>query len=221
MRDDQAMIWLILVSQLPRTPRVCAHLGSAVYSAQVWRMYSLAIHRPVPSNAVASSWVDAVRGEGGVLAEAVFGLAPVRRRARAGGGEAGHGALPDERGLELREGSEDVEQQPAAGGGGVQQFGQADEADATAFQLSHHIDQVPERPAKRRFSRQTTTVSPGRAWPSRSIRAGRDSSLPEALSTLFGRHQRREARRAAGLRPAAGWRRGRSRSCSWTSDRRL
>ncbi len=27
----QGMIWLILVSQLPRTPRVIPHLGSAAY----------------------------------------------------------------------------------------------------------------------------------------------------------------------------------------------
>ena len=39
------------------------------------------------------------------------------------------------------------------------------------------------RDRPRRSSRQTTTVSRGRAWASRSSSAGRDSSLPLALST--------------------------------------
>src|SRR5689334_18311951 len=60
----------------------------------------------------------------------------------AGGGRAlasaGHDQLADE----LRQGGEDVEDQPPAGGGGVQVLVQGAEPDAAAAQVTHGGDKV-------------------------------------------------------------------------------
>ncbi|KWX05457.1 hypothetical protein TH66_01775 [Carbonactinospora thermoautotrophica] len=62
--------------------------------------------------------------------------------AGAGGDQAFVGGLDDEFADELGQGGEDVEDQPAAGGGGVQGLVQALEADAAAEQVRDQGDQV-------------------------------------------------------------------------------
>ena len=57
----------------------------------------------------------------------------------------GTGALANDRALELGHGAEDVEGQPAAGGGGVDRLGQRTEADAAALEVLDGLDQLLER----------------------------------------------------------------------------
>src|ERR1035441_10074630 len=66
-------------------------------------------------------------------------------RARAGV-QALAGALDDQLADELRERGEDMEDQPAAGGGGVQGLVQALEADTAPAQHADDLDQVGQRP---------------------------------------------------------------------------
>jgi hypothetical protein len=65
-----------------------------------------------------------------------------------GSGQAGGGAFADEVALELGQGGEDVEDELAAGGGGVDRLLQAAEPDATLSQVGDGVDQVPERSAE-------------------------------------------------------------------------
>ena len=56
---------------------------------------------------------------------------------RPRGFEAGHGALARQFPLEFREGAEDVEDQAAAGAGGVDRFGEGSEADIVLGEVLH------------------------------------------------------------------------------------
>ena len=67
--------------------------------------------------------------------------------ARAGRGEAGHRALQNQVALELGQGGEDAEHQPARGDGRVDAAGEHLEADAPLLQAVHQLDDVPERAA--------------------------------------------------------------------------
>lgn len=60
------------------------------------------------------------------------------------GGQAGHRPLTDEVPLELGQGAEHVEDQPAPGGAGVYLLGEAREGDVPLLQLLDHVDQVAE-----------------------------------------------------------------------------
>ena len=63
-------------------------------------------------------------------------------------GEPGVGPLPDQVALELGQRPEDVEDELAARGGGVDLLGQALEADPPLRQRGHHLDQVLEGAAQ-------------------------------------------------------------------------
>jgi hypothetical protein len=75
------------------------------------------------------------------------GRPPWRPRARAGG-QPGGGAFADEVAFELGQGGEDVEDELAAGGGGVDRFLEAAEPDAAVGQAGDGVDQVPQRAAE-------------------------------------------------------------------------
>ena len=71
------------------------------------------------------------------------------RRARGCGRRpVPRGALDDELADELRQRGEDVEDQPAAGGGGVQGLVQALEPDTMPAQRADDLDQVGQRPGQ-------------------------------------------------------------------------
>ena len=67
---------------------------------------------------------------------------------RAGRGQAGAGAFADEVAFELGQGGKDVEDQLAAGGGGVDRLLQAPEPDPAISQPSDRVDQMAQRPPK-------------------------------------------------------------------------
>ena len=63
----------------------------------------------------------------------------------AGGFESRCGPLADDRTLELGERSEDVEDQPIAGGRGVDRLGERAQADLAPLELLDGLDQLPDR----------------------------------------------------------------------------
>jgi hypothetical protein len=65
-----------------------------------------------------------------------------------GGGQPGGGAFADEVAFELGQGGEDVEDELAAGGSGVDRLLQAPEPDPALSQAGDGVDQVPQRPAQ-------------------------------------------------------------------------
>ena len=65
-----------------------------------------------------------------------------------GGGQPGAGAFADEVTFELGQGREDVEDELAAGGGGVDRLLEAAEPDAAVGQAGDGVDQVAQRPAE-------------------------------------------------------------------------
>jgi hypothetical protein len=74
-------------------------------------------------------------------------LAPAVAPARAGGGEAGDRALPDQLALELGERGEDAEHQLAGGGRGIDRgslSGQHAQSDAARIKIMHDVDQMTE-----------------------------------------------------------------------------
>src|SRR4051812_25931223 len=65
--------------------------------------------------------------------------------------EASHGALPDQRALELSQGREDAEDQPAAGSGGVELSALTSkdtQADAAVAEILHRVDEMSQVPAE-------------------------------------------------------------------------
>ena len=60
------------------------------------------------------------------------------------GGQPGAGPFPDEVAFEVGQGGEDVEDEFAAGGGGVDGLLEAAEPDATLSKLGDGVDQVPK-----------------------------------------------------------------------------
>jgi hypothetical protein len=87
----------------------------------------------------------------------------------------------DEVAFELGQGSEDVEDEHAAGGGGVDRLLQTPEPDPSLGELGDGVSQVAEeRP--RRSSFETTRVSPGRSWSRSCSRVGRSLRAPLAVS---------------------------------------
>jgi hypothetical protein len=68
--------------------------------------------------------------------------APADAASGAGGGEAFAGAGDDELADELGQGGEDVEDEPTAGGGGVQVLVQALEPDVAGTQVADGGDQM-------------------------------------------------------------------------------
>jgi len=67
---------------------------------------------------------------------------------RPGRGQAGAGAFADEVAFELGQGGKDVEDELAAGGGGVDCLLQAAEPDATLSQAGDGVDQVAQGAAQ-------------------------------------------------------------------------
>ena len=65
-----------------------------------------------------------------------------------GRGQPGGGAFADEISFELGQGGKDVEDELAAGGGGVDRLLEAAEADAALGQAGDGVDQMPQRPSK-------------------------------------------------------------------------
>ena len=88
------------------------------------------------------------------------GLAKTRAAA-TGGVQALACALDDQLADELGQRGEDVEDQPAAGGGGVQGFVQALEADTASAQRADDCDQVGQGPGQPVQARHDQGV-PGR-----------------------------------------------------------
>jgi hypothetical protein len=68
--------------------------------------------------------------------------------AGSGGGQPGAGAFADEVAFELGQGGEDVEDELAAGGGGVDRLLQAAEPDAALGQAGDGVDQVAQGAAE-------------------------------------------------------------------------
>jgi hypothetical protein len=75
-----------------------------------------------------------------------------------------------------------VEDQLAAGGGGVDLLLEAPEPDAALSQAGDGVDQMPEGAAEA-VEFQTTRVSPGRSWSRSWARVGRSGRAPLAVST--------------------------------------
>ncbi len=73
------------------------------------------------------------------------GRAAESHAASLGGGQTLVGALHDQLADELSEGGEDVEDETAAGGSGVEGFLQGPEADAAATQIGDDRDEVGQR----------------------------------------------------------------------------
>ena len=73
---------------------------------------------------------------------------PAAAAAGPGGGQAGAGAVTDEVTLELGQRGEDVEDQLAAGGGGVDLLLQAAEPDPVVGQAGDGVDQVAQGAAE-------------------------------------------------------------------------
>ena len=65
-----------------------------------------------------------------------------------GGGQPGAGAFADEVAFELGQGGEDVEDELAAGGGGVDRLLEATEPDPAVGEAGDGVDQVAQRPAQ-------------------------------------------------------------------------
>jgi hypothetical protein len=104
-----------------------------------------------------------------------------RLAAGAGGGQPGAGPLPDQVAFELGQGGEHVEDQLAAGGGGVDLLLQAAEPHATLGQAGDGLDQVAQRPAEP-VGLPDHQVSPGRSWSRTWARTGRSAAAPLAVS---------------------------------------
>src|SRR5271165_5454792 len=83
--------------------------------------------------------------DGGGLAVVQLGLAAAGAAAGPGGGQALAGALDDQLALELIDRAEQVEDQPALRGGGVDLLLEHDQADAALAQLVGEGEQVLER----------------------------------------------------------------------------
>lgn len=66
----------------------------------------------------------------------------------SGGVEAGHGAFADHPSFHLREGAEDVEQEFATGGGGVESFGERAEGDAALPESVDGVDEIAQGSAE-------------------------------------------------------------------------
>ena len=97
-----------------------------------------------------------------------------------GGGQPGAGAFADQVAVELGQGGEDVEDELAAGGGGIDRFLQAPEADAAVGQAGDELARCRrERPSRSSF--HTTRVSPGRNWSRSCSRTGRSVRAPLAV----------------------------------------
>lgn len=75
-------------------------------------------------------------------------LSPSAPSTRRGGREAGAGAFANEVALELGEGAEHVEYEPAAGRRGVDRLGQRSQPGTALFQLVYGLDQMWERTRK-------------------------------------------------------------------------
>lgn len=73
---------------------------------------------------------------------------PAGAPARAGGGQAVHGAFGHQGVFELRDGAEDLEEHPAHGGGGVDVLVEHHQVDPLGLQLLGQLDQVLQRPAE-------------------------------------------------------------------------
>ena len=69
---------------------------------------------------------------------------PTHAAASSGGGEACQGAFADQIAFKLRQGTEDVEDELAAGGGGVDLLGEGAKPDATLLEGADGFDQVGE-----------------------------------------------------------------------------
>jgi hypothetical protein len=101
--------------------------------------------------------------------------------AGSGGGQPGGGAFADEVAFELGQGREHVEDELAAGGGGVDCLLEAAEPDAALGQAGDGVDQMPQGAAEA-VEFQTTRVSPGRSWSKSCSRVGRSARAPLAVS---------------------------------------
>jgi hypothetical protein len=87
----------------------------------------------------------------------------------------------DQVAFELGQGGEDMEDEPAAGGGGVDRLLEAAVPDAALGQTGDGVGQMAEeRPSRSSF--QTTRVSPGRSWSRTCSRTRRSVRAPLAVS---------------------------------------
>ncbi len=109
-------------------------------------------------------------------------LASALPPAGTGRGQADLGSLTDAVPLALGQGPEDVEDQLAAAGGGVDLLGQAPEAAAPLMQVGARLEQVAERARPSRSGFQTTRVSPWRTYATASSRPVRSAWAPLAVS---------------------------------------
>ena len=98
-----------------------------------------------------------------------------------GRGQPGSGAFADEVAFEFGQGREDVEDELAAGGGGVDRLLQAPEPDAAVGEAGDGVDQVPQRSAEP-IHFPYDQVSPGRSWSRSCSRTGRSARVPLAVS---------------------------------------
>jgi hypothetical protein len=98
-----------------------------------------------------------------------------------GYGQPGCGALADQVAFELGQGGKHVEDELAAGGGGVDRLLEAAEPDPALGQPSDSIDKMAQRAAQP-VQLPDDQVSPGRSWSRTCSRVGRSVRAPLAVS---------------------------------------
>jgi hypothetical protein len=98
-----------------------------------------------------------------------------------GRGQPSGGAFADEVAFELGQGREDVEDELAARGGGVDRLLEAPEPDPLLGQAGDGVDQMPQRAAEA-VEFPDDQVSPGRSWSRSCSRVGRSGRVPLAVS---------------------------------------
>jgi hypothetical protein len=82
------------------------------------------------------------------LVSAQHGWSAAVAAAGSGGGQPGVGPFADEVAFELGQGGEDMEDELAAGGGGVDRLLEAAEPDPAVGQAGDGVDQMAQRPAQ-------------------------------------------------------------------------
>jgi hypothetical protein len=100
--------------------------------------------------------------------------------AGTGGSQPRRRALADQVTFKLGQRSEDVEDELAAGGGGVDGLLEAAEPNPAVGQAGDGVDQVPQGPAEP--VQLQTRVSPERSWSRTWTRVGRSLRAPLAVS---------------------------------------
>jgi hypothetical protein len=112
-----------------------------------------------------------------------LGPLPSGPAARPGGRQAVHRALRHQRVLEFRDRADDLKEQSAHSGRGVDPLVEHDEVDAAFMELLRGLDQMLERAAEPVKLRDHELVAGAVSAPQRLVQVGSSGQLPEAVST--------------------------------------